>query len=171
MEEKLQKEEVPITWKKRRVLLFKRRKKPTIRHFVQQKKHREYRKTITRILVVVVALFVLVVLLFIVQKYLIPNLFLRNTVIISPQLNPPLSHSEIEKLIRESSSDISSVQFSTGSAAISYQLHGVTTVYLSPEKDIKQQLVLVMAIDKQITGTGKQAISIDLRYNKPIVKF
>jgi hypothetical protein len=30
---------------------------------------------------------------------------------------------------------------------------------------------LVEAVDKQIKEDGKQAIYIDLRYNKPVVKF
>jgi len=170
MEEE-KKEELQVPRKKRRVSLFKRRKKPNIRPFVQQKKHREYKKTLTRVFLAFGVLFLLAIALFAVQKFLIPGLFLRNTIMLSPQLNAPLSDSEMEQLIKESASDITSVQFSSGSAAISYMLHGVTAVYLSPEKDIKQQLALVNAIDRQVLGSGKQAISIDLRYNKPVVKY
>lgn len=170
MEEE-KKEEIQVPRKKRRVSLFKRRKKPNIRPFVQQKKHREYKKTLARVFLIIGILFLLAVLLFAVQKFLLPAFFQRNTVILSPQLNAPLSDNEIKQLIKESASDITSVQFSSGSAAISYMLHGATAVYLSPEKDIKQQLALANAIDRQVLGSGKQAISIDLRYNKPVVKY
>ncbi len=170
MEEE-KKEEIQIPHKKRRVSLFKRRKKPNIRPFVQQKKHREYKKTLTRVLIAFGILFLIALLLLAIQKFLIPNFFLRNTILLSPQLQAPLSDNEIEQLIKDSAADITSVQFSSGSAAISYMLHGVTVVYLSPEKDIKQQLALANAIDRQVTESGKQAISIDLRYNKPIVKY
>lgn len=170
MEEE-KKEELQIPRKKRKVSLFKRRKKPNIRPFVQQKKHREYRKTLARVLLVFGIIFLLAALLFAIQKFLIPGLFLRNTIILSPQLNAPLNDSEIEQLIKESATDIKSVQFSSSSAVVSYILHGATVVYLSSEKDIKQQLALVNAIDRQVLGSGKQAISIDLRYNKPVVKY
>lgn len=170
MEEE-KKEEVHTPGKKRKVSLFKRRRKPNIRPFVQQKKHREYKKTVTRVLIIVFVLFCLAAILFVLQRYFIPNFFLKDQVIVTPQQNIPLTNNEIEKIITESSSDISDVRFSTGSASISFTLRGSVAVYLSPERDIKQQLSLVSAIDRQVITDGKQAISIDLRYNKPIVKY
>lgn len=46
-----------------------------------------------------------------------------------------------------------------------------TRVYVKTDKSLETQLELVEAISKQIEMDGKKAISIDLRYNKPIVKF
>jgi len=54
---------------------------------------------------------------------------------------------------------------------VEFRLKEKTGVALSTDKDIPSQLDMVTAIDRQLITDGKQAISIDLRYNKPIVKF
>lgn len=165
-----EKKEISIPQKKRKVSLFKKRKKPDIRPFVRQKKHYQFKKIIFRILICVIGLFTLAGVLFLLQKVVIPGIFIKNTPIVSPQQSVPLTNSQIEKLIQESGDDASNIHFSTSSAAITFTLNNTTIIYLSPEKDIAQQLSLVRSIERQITTDGKQAITIDLRYNKPIVK-
>lgn len=166
-----EKKEILGPKKNRKVSLFKRRKKPNIRPFVRQKKHYQFKKIIFRISICVIGLFALAGMLFILQKFIIPNFFLKNSQIISPQQSIPLSNPEIEKLIRENSDDATDVHFSTSSAAISYLINGSTVIYLSAEKDIAQQLSLVRSIELQIISDGKQANIIDLRYNKPVVRY
>lgn len=170
MEEE-KKEEIQIPQKKRRVSFFKRRKKPNVRPIVQQRKNRQFKEILFKILSAFGILFLLIGILFTIQQFFIPRLFFHNKLILTPQKNFSLTDSEIEKIIRASSSYITNIHFATNSATISYVLRGNTQVYLSTAKDIHQQLSLVDAIDRQVLNDGKQAIYIDLRYNKPIVKY
>lgn len=82
-----------------------------------------------------------------------------------------MDNSQIKNTIQSAGLDVSSVIFATNSAEVTFLIHDKTSVYFSAEKDIKNQLDLVQAIDRQLTADGKQAIVIDLRYNKPIVRF
>lgn len=169
MENKESKEQLPR--KKRRVSLFKRRKKSDIRPFVKERKHREYKKLIFRFALIVVALFILTAILFAIRSYVLPIIFHRNVQILTPVGNGFPDNSQIQNILENKALDITNIEFATDSATVSFYMHSKTIVFLSKEKDIGGQLDMVEAVDRQITEDGKQAISIDLRYNKPIVRF
>lgn len=78
---------------------------------------------------------------------------------------------QIQNILQNRGMDITGIAFASDSASVTFVVQGSTQVALSKEKDINTQLDMVDAIARQISEDGKQAISIDLRYNKPIVKF
>ena len=156
---------------KPRISFLKRRKKADIRPFVREKKKRQYKKYVVYFLGFLLGLFLLSGLLYAVRVILIAKIFEENEKIISPQGTPKPTNDQIEQMLDSSNLEISNVHFSTASAVVEFRLKEKTTVSLSTEKDIPSQLDMVVAIDRQLISDGKQAISIDLRYNKPIVKF
>lgn len=156
---------------KRRVSLFKRRKRSDIRPFVKERKHREYKKLLMRFFLVVLGLFMLAALLFFVRSYVLPSVFHKDLNILNPLGNGYPDNDQIQNILQNKGLDISNVEFASDSASVTFVMHGSTLVTLSKEKDINAQLDMADAVARQITEDGKQAISIDLRYNKPIVRF
>lgn len=157
--------------KKRRVSLFKKRKKSDIRPFVREKKHREYKKLLRNFAICVLLLFLIAAILYGIKMYVVSGVFHKNTVIINPSGSSLPSNDQILSTLHNKGLSIEDIQFATDSATLIFVMDGKVKVYLSKEKDINDQLDMVEAIDKQMIEDGKQAFSIDLRYNKPIVKF
>jgi hypothetical protein len=170
MEEEKQ-EEVESPRMRRRVSLFKRRKKSDIRPFVRETKHRQYKKLFGIFLLALILIFSFSAVLLGVKSFVLPKIFSKEKLILNPQGSSFLDNSQIQDIIQTSGLEISDIRFSTSSAIVSFVLHNKVQVFISSEKDINNQLDLVGAIDRQLVTDGKQAISIDLRYNKPIVKF
>lgn len=170
MEEEV-KEEAKISRFRRRVSLFKRRKKPKIRSTVKAHTHRNYTTLVTKIALVLISIFILVVLLFIVRQVFLPKIMSNDKVILSPQGASLMKDSQVKNIIVNTGLIVDNVDFATTSATVSFTLNKVTQVILSLEKDIQSQMDIVEAVDSQIKEDGKQAIYIDLRYNKPVVKF
>lgn len=81
------------------------------------------------------------------------------------------SDAQIRILISESGLNVSDLSVATDSGIITFTLNSKTQIVISKYKDLNAQLDLIKAIDRKILSDGKQAISIDLRYNKPIVRF
>lgn len=156
---------------RRRVSLFKRRKKSDIRPFVRERKHREYKKLLLRFFLVVLGIFILASLLLFVRSFVLPSIFHKNQNILNPMGNGYPDNDQIQNILQNRGMDIAGIAFASDSASVTFVMQGSTQVALSKEKDINTQLDMVDAIARQISEDGKQAISIDLRYNKPIVKF
>jgi cell division septal protein FtsQ len=168
-EEKITKKEAPK--KKRRVSLFKRRKKSDIRPFVREKKKRQYKKYLSALILTVVALFLLVAILLMIKSVVIPRLFHPEAVILSPQGQVLPDNTTVRSIIQGKGLDVTDMQFATDSAMVTFTLHNSTQIYMPLDKNIEEQIRIIEAIDQQLMSEGKRAISIDLRYNKPIVKF
>jgi hypothetical protein len=156
---------------KPRISFLKKRKKADIRPFVREKKKRQYKKYIGYFLGFLVGLFLLSGVLYAVRVILVAKIFEQDKKIINPQGTPKPNNDQIEQMLTSSGLEISEILFSTASAVVEFRLKEKTGVALSTDKDIPSQLDMVTAIDRQLITDGKQAISIDLRYNKPIVKF
>ena len=156
---------------KRRVSLFKRRKKSDLRPFVREHKHREYKKLIFRFAIIVPILFLLVASLLAIRMYLLPNIFHKNINMLIPVGNGFPDDSEIESILQNKNLEITGIEFASDSASVTFLMHEKTRVILSKEKEIEAQLDLAEAVERQMIEDGKQAISIDLRYNKPIVRY
>lgn len=156
---------------KRSVSLFKRRKKPKIRSTVKVHSHRNYTRLIINITLVLIGIFILTVSLYILRQIFLPKIINNDKVILNPQGSLPPDNNQVKNIILNTGLVVDNVEFSTTSAVVSFRLNKVTQVTLSLEKDIASQMDLVEAVDQQIIEDGKQAIYIDLRYNKPIVKF
>ena len=156
----------------RRVSFFRRRKKSEIRPFVKAKKQRDVKKLLRYLLLMVLVLFLMAGILY-GLRYIVISYFIasRNTNIINPNGIKLPDNAQIKSLIKSSGLNVSNITFASDSADISFILNKDTFIYLTGEKNIDDQLSLVRAIDQQMTSDNKRAISIDLRYNKPIVKF
>lgn len=170
MEEEV-KEETKINRFNKRVSLFRRRKKPKIRTTVKAHTHRNYTRLIINISLVLLGIFILVVLLFILRQVVLPNFVGHDDVILNPQGSVPPDNNQVKNIILNTGLVVDNVEFASNSAVVTFTLNKVTRVMLSLEKDIAGQMDIVEAVDQQIIEDGKQAIYIDLRYNKPVVKF
>ncbi len=166
--EEAQEKEIPR--KRRRVSLFKKRKKADIRPLVRDKKKREYKRILFGLFMLLAVIFFLATALYAVRIYIIDGLFVKNEEIISPQ-SILITNDEVRNIINEKNLATSQINIATESGEITFVLNGKTKVFMTNRKDIALQTELVRSIDRQITLDGKQAILIDLRYNKPIVKF
>ena len=165
--EKEQKVDIPR--KKRKTSLFRRRKKAEIRPFVRAKKQYQLSKILRLFLLVILAIFCITAIIFATKELILPKILYRSERLVSPQGSQYLTQKQIELLLTDM--NIDSLKVKLYGDVITFTLNKKVNVFITQKKDIKQQLVLVLAIDKQITLDGKQAILIDLRYNKPIVKF
>ena len=169
--EKEKKEEQRATLRKKRIVsIFRRRKKSDIRPFIKEKKQRKFQKILLYLSLCVVLIFFLVGFFFSLRFIVIPKVFeSKNTIILSPVDKNQLQNTDIIHIIEKRSLDISDIIFTD--STVSFLMHRDTKVVFSTEKDIKTQLNILVSIDQQMTFDNKRAIYIDLRYNKPIVKF
>lgn len=85
---------------------------------------------------------------------------------------------DIEKKMREKGILFESVMVSSDEASFVVRLDKASTVLFSPYKDVDwqvsslQQILSRLTIDKGLTSQeGKKPLVVDLRYNKPTVKF
>lgn len=155
----------------RRVNLFKKRKKPLIRKTVQTLSQRNYLQLIINIVLVLLFLLILIVSLYILRRVLLPKIISNNQIIITPQGSLLSDSNQIKNLIQNSGLEIDTIYFASDASSLTFNLQKNIYVLLSLKKDIRGQIDLVEAISRQLNEDGKRAIYIDLRYNKPIVKF
>jgi hypothetical protein len=171
MEEEAKEEKKETPRFKRRVSLFRKRKKPKVRSTVKVHSHRNYTKLITNIVLILLGLFILTTILFILRRVVLPKVMNHDTVIINPQGATAMDNNQVRNIIENTGLVVEQFEFATNSAYVTFTLNKTTQVLVSLDKDIRGQMDLVEAVDKQIKEDGKQAIYIDLRYNKPVVKF
>lgn len=154
----------------KRVSLFKRRKKPKVRALVKEHKHRDYKKLIINITLLVIVIFIISAALYIVRFAFFQNYMMGQQELVTPQGSPGMDDNQIENIILNKGINLSNVRISTVSSAITFNLEENIQVIITKEKNIDSQLELVEAISRQLKRDGKRAVYIDLRYNKPIVK-
>lgn len=170
MEKEERKEQREKSKRKRIVSIFRRRRKSEIRPFVREKKQRKFKKILFYLFIIIVLIFCLTGFFFSLRFIVIPKFFeSKNAVILSPVDKNQIQNEDIKKLISESGIDVSDIVFSD--YTVSFMFHRDIKVVFSTEKNIKAQLDLLVSIDQQMLLDNKRAIYIDLRYNKPIVKF
>ena len=156
---------------KRRISLFKKRRRPDLRPFVREKKKQQGKKLLFTILGAAFVLFLIASILFAFKSYVLEKFFVPDKVLMNPQGELFPDKNQIENVIANKGLDASQIVFASDSATVTFMIKNKTQVTLSLSKNLRSQIDLVESIDRQITMDGKQAISIDLRYNKPIVKF
>ena len=156
---------------KRKVSIFKRRKKADVRPFVLETRLKKFKKILVKLFFLVCVLFALAFILYGIRYYMIPYLFEpKEKQIISP-IRQTMQILDIEREIKNSGLNIEDIKFSKDLSVVIFMLNGEIKVYLDPKDDIKSMLILLKAIENQMIEDNKKAIYIDLRYNKPIVKF
>lgn len=157
---------------KRRISLFKRRKKPEIRAFVREKKNKNARRFFVSALIIALGLLVLGMLLVGVKLILSETTFsLNGKVIYNPQISTLIPQEEILTALKKQPFTVDEINFSSQSSVVKFTANKTTKVYLSQEKDVDEQLKVLDAILRQLALDNKETILVDLRYNKPIVKF
>lgn len=171
MEKEEEPKKPPTPRPKPRISFLKKRRKADIRPFVREKKKLQYKRYIGYFVVFLVFLFLLSGLLYAIRVVVVAKLFEQDKKIINPQGAIKPTNDQIQGILASSGLQISDIYFATGSAVVKFNMKEKISVLLSTDKDIISQLDMVQAIDRQLTGDGKQAISIDLRYNKPVVSF
>lgn len=154
----------------KRVSLFKRRKKPTVRALVKEHKHKNYKSLVVNIALIVILIFIAAIALYIIRFVILQNYVLGNRELVTPQGASAISDKQIENIILNKGLDLSNLRMSTVSSSVTFDLEENTQVIITKEKNIDSQLELVEAISRQLKRDGKRAIYIDLRYSKPIVK-
>lgn len=93
----------------------------------------------------------------------------KNSEIINP--NATYSVSDIRNGLAGVKLDYSRVIVSSSSGSLRADLIDGSQVYFSYEKDIEWQISSLQSIIRRLTIENKLPAVIDLRYNRPIVKF
>lgn len=170
MEDQKEQEKPQQPLKKRRVSLFKRRKKADIRPFVKEKKEKRVKKAFKFLLLAIGILFGVCVLLYGIRYLLIITIFSNNTIILSPQSTSTVGKEDVAEILEKNALTYEDLVISTSSATVSFRTNE-SMVLLTKERSINDQVVTVQAILRRLSLDGKRATVVDLRYNKPIVKF
>lgn len=155
---------------KRKVSLFKKRKKPNIRSFVKETKQKKFKTTILRLLFLVLIIFSIVGVLWYARFFLIPSVFENSHQNILKPVDVSINPSDIKKEISSSGLDIEDIKVSNDLTEVSFKIHREVLVLMDPRNDIKKDLEVLKAIDDELIQDRKRAMYIDLRYSKPIVK-
>ena len=138
----------------------------------EKKKIKSTRRVIV-LNIISVALFVAALVLF-VSVYLYHTFIvkrLKNKEIISPWIQNAVQVSDAERILKEELIQIGSIEYSTASGALTLVIKDGPTVYFSDNVTFGDQALLLKKILKSLKLEDRSARVIDLRYNKPIVKF
>lgn len=170
-EEKLsQKEEKPS--KKRRVSFFKKRKKPLVRSSVREKKDRTFKRFFLWCIIIFVALCILGASLLAFQLYVLPHISFGQSVnIVSPKVSESIKPEEIKSRLSKKGYVVSNITVASQSAVIIARFEDSSILYLKDNNQVDRQIELFDAIVRQLVLDNKKALVVDLRYNKPIVKY
>jgi len=97
---------------------------------------------------------------------------LQEEIILSPGQQNIINVDDAKKILLEHSVSIGSAGYASGSGVFTLKIEGGgPTVYFSENLDFKEQVKLLKRILENLNLEDKDARVIDLRYNKPIVKF
>lgn len=91
-------------------------------------------------------------------------------IIISPNTGAPLA-SDYEKKLQEYRITYTSVKIASNEANVIVSIPENIKAYFSPTKDISWQVSSLQQILNQLTIENKKPVYIDMRYEKPVVKF
>lgn len=151
---------------------FKKRKKSELRPFVEQKKNRRLKKTLGILSLVILALFILIAILIGIRyAFEVYKGAISSKEIVAGNVTMPESNEELAALFLEDGITIEKLQSSSFSAKLTVQVTNGPKVILSRSKDLKVQVQLLDSILRRLIIEDKKPTVIDLRYNKPIVKF
>ncbi len=151
---------------------FKKRKKSELRPFVEQKKNRRLKKILGVLFFVTLVLFVLIgVLIGIRYVFEVYRGAASSKEIVAGNVTMPESNEELMVLFSEDGIAIEPIESSSFSAKLTIQVTNGPMVILSRSKDLKTQVQLLDSILRRLIIEDKKPTVIDLRYNKPIVKF
>lgn len=119
------------------------------------------------------------ILIFILLRYIYPFIsktsFLnvkisQNKKIINPVVQRP-QIDDLRKNIEEKGIELTSLEMSTKSAVIVGKIKNGPKIYFSGDKDVEWQASSLQLIVSRLTIDNKKPNLIDLRFDKPIVKY
>lgn len=169
--EKEEKQDKQLPRFKRKVSLFRRRKKAEIRPFVREKKQKEYKKYIKFSLMIIVFLFLSSIILIGVRFSIEQFLTARQKAILNPSGSNFPKPDEVLSKVEEKGYQVGNLKTSKDIPAMTFTIQDNTVIYFSLDKNVDEEINALDLIMKQLELQNKKAISVDLRYNKPIVKF
>ena len=144
------------------------KKRQKVRH------HRASRKVLVKIAFLILPIVLGFIIFFIINfSYLwLPYLgFEKNTIIEKPIVKSNLN-AELSQELASHNIEFDKIVQSTGSARLYTQIKDGPTVVFSDSKNADSQVSSLQLILRHLTiEQGKKAKLIDLRFNKPIVKF
>ncbi len=156
--------------KRRKVSLFKRRRKAEIRPFVKEKKEKKLKKLFKLLGIVIAIIFAVSAILYGIRYLLIVTVFSNKTIILNPQSTSSIGNEDVEKTLRANNIAFQELAISSVSGMIKFRTNDVQ-VFISSQKKIDEQILTLQAILRRLSLDGKRPTLVDLRYNKPIVKF
>lgn len=173
MEEEEKKVDKPSRKKRiKHLRFFKKRKKSELRPFIEQKKNRRLKKILGVLFLIIIALFVLIGILIGIRYALeVYKGAQSSKEIVVGNVTVPESNEELMALFLEDGITIEPIESSSFSAKLTIQVTNGPRVILSRSKDVKTQVQLLESILRRLIIEDKKPTVIDLRYNKPIVKF
>lgn len=151
--------------------LFRKRKKPDLRSLVKQDNNKRFRKVLKVIFILFLTFFLIAISLFLLKIYLLPLYLEKNENIILPQDKLIIDEEFIAQVFGNEGIEADNIKISPDRTELRIQVNGSTQVVMKIDGFIKEKAKLIKQILKSLSIDNKQANFIDLRYNKPIVKF
>lgn len=118
---------------------------------------------------ILLLVFILSLIAFFYRNYIIERL--KPGEIISPGVPRVIQIYEAEEILKKNNIEFSDFGYASGSSVLSLTLDEGTHVYFSNSTDFNGQAQILADIVYTLKSEGKNASIIDLRYNRPIVKF
>lgn len=118
---------------------------------------------------ILAAVLLMALVAFFYRNYIIERL--KPDEIISPGIQKVIDLESARQFLKENNIQYSNFGYASGSADLSLTLSEDTIVYFSSTTDFHNQAEILADIIYSLKSEGKNASIIDLRYNRPIVKF
>ncbi len=140
---------------------------------IDQREKNKSSKSIKILAVVILGVFAAVVILFLMAS-LYNSIILKSLnskKIISPGVQNIITIDEARRILIEKDIRIKTLEYSSGSAALSLTIENGPVVYFSSGVLFEEQADILYRLLSSLKMEGRSARIIDLRYNRPIVKF
>jgi len=139
----------------------------------KEKAHHKFSKRTFFLIRAGIVIFIIVILLFIVA-FLYNNYIsgqINSKDIITPGRQNVIELDPARQLIIDNDIKIESFGYGSGSSILKLKIEEGATVYFSNSIKFSEQIELLKKILYSLKTEDKKALVIDLRYNRPIVKF
>lgn len=152
--------------------LFKRRRKAKVRSIVINKKNVREKQFYGIIFVIIIILFVATGFIYGVKQIANLSIFQgEKKPVIVPIIENEATKDDIIKAFNKTHLQINDIKNASNSGVFEIKLENGPKVIISSLKDVDEQVALIDSIIRRFTIENKNPNVIDLRYNKPIVKF
>ena len=137
-----------------------------------EKNSHKSKKRIVNLTLIAIGIFIVVAFLsmaaFLYRNYILEKL--NPDTIISPGTQNVIELDSAREILVQNGVDFSNFGYASGSSQLTLTING-TTVYFSNSLEFEKQVKILADIMYSLKSEDKNARIIDLRYNRPIVKF